>query len=141
MQVFVIKIKTMQKQLLFITAFVAVVSSGFTCNKDDARRISGCLKGKLEIKGICMNYVISIKEGDIDPSLLEATWQDPVTGNTYQNVFALSSPCNFPAAIDEGDEFYFYVMDKSPGDCAVCMAYSPTPQKKLPIIVSNKPCN
>ena len=130
----------MQKAILFIAVFVSVLSSGFTCNKDNSRRISGCLKGKLEIKGICMNYVISVQAGNIDPSLIESSWQDPRNGNTYQNVFGLGSPCSFPASINEGDEFYFYVVENSLNNCAICMAFSPTPQKHLEISISSKPC-
>ena len=130
----------MQKVLLLFVIAALFVSSGFTCNKDNTRRISGCLKGKLEIKGICMNYVISVKEGYIDPSFVEATWQDPITGNNYQNVFRLASPCSFPPSINERDEFYFYVVENSPNNCVVCLAFRPTPQKSLAISVSRKPC-
>ena len=131
----------MHKRFFLFTILISFLNAGFICNKDNDRRISGCLKGKLEIKGICMNYVISVKEGYIDPSFVESTWQDPITGINYQNVFALGSPCSFPPDINEGDDFYFYVLDKSPGNCIVCLAYSPTPQKHLPISVSNKLCN
>ena len=131
----------MQKKFFLISVLIALFSSGFQCYKDNPRRISGCLKGKLEIKGICMNYVISVKQGNIDPALIETSWQDPVTGNTYQNVFALGSPCSFPSDINEGDEFYFYATENSSGNCAACLAYRPTPQKHLQISVSKKPCN
>ena len=131
----------MQRQLLFFIVIISILNSGFLCSKDNDRRISGCLKGKLEIEGICMNYIISVKEGEIDPDLIESSWQDPATGTTYQNVFTLEDPCSFPDNIKEGDEFYFYVTEKSNYDCIVCLAYRPTPQKHLQISISNKPCN
>jgi hypothetical protein len=93
------------------------------------------LKGKLEIKALCMNYTISLVEGQLDPSLLEAEWTDESTGKKYQKVFALGSPCNFPDSIQEGDEFYFSIDSTTKQDCAVCMAYYPTPAKKLKIKV------
>ena len=93
------------------------------------------LKGKLEIKALCMNYTISLVEGQLDPSLLEAEWTDESTGKKYRNAFALGSPCNFPDSIQEGDEFYFSIDSTTKQDCAVCMAYYPTPAKKLKIKV------
>ena len=131
----------MQKQLILCLAIFSILGSGFLCTKDNDRRISDCLKGKLEIKGICMNYVISVKEGNIDPSLIESSWQDPSTGTTYQNVFTLENPCSFPDNIKEGDEFYFYAKEKSNNDCIVCLAYRPTPQKHLQISISKTSCN
>lgn len=82
-----------------------------------------------------MNYTISLIEGQLDPSLLEAEWTDESTGKKYQKVFALGSPCNFPESIQEGDEFYFSIDSTTKQDCAVCMAYYPTPAKKLKIKV------
>lgn len=96
-------------------------------------------KGKLEVKALCMNYTISVEEGDIDPSLVEASWTDETTNKTYTNAFRLDSPCNFPASIKEADEFYFKIDTATVTEqCAVCMAYYPTPAKKLRIKVVEK---
>lgn len=64
-------------------------------------------KGRLEIKGICMNYTIKLLEGDMDTSLIAGTWTNEVTGKIHKNVFALGSPCIFPSSVKEEDEFFF----------------------------------
>lgn len=118
--------------MMFIAAMVA---SKTTCNKSS--KSSGCYKGRLEIKGICSNYTIKLLEGNLDTSLIESQWTDEHTGKTHSNVFALGSPCSFPENIKEGDEFYF-VLDTFKQQCNVCMAYYPTPGKKLSINVIPK---
>jgi hypothetical protein len=104
------------------------------CSKNKA---TDCYKGKLEIKGICSNYTIKIVEGKLDTSLIAANWTDEHTGKAYTNVFALGSPCTFPENINEGEEFYFMI-DTAKQDCNVCMAYYPTPNKRLTIKVVPK---
>ena len=100
------------------------------------KKESSLLKGKLEIKALCMNYTIRLIEGKLDTSRIVANWTDETTGKSYKNVFGLANPCDFPAAIKEGDEFYFTVETAKDKNCAVCMAYYPTPRKKLLIKVS-----
>ena len=82
-----------------------------------------------------MNYTIKIVEGTIDTSKTEANWTDEVTQNQYTNVFRLGNPCDFPATIKQGDEFYFTIATSKDKECAVCMAYYPTPAKALSIKV------
>lgn len=96
------------------------------------------LKGKLEIKALCMNYTIRLVEGNLDTSQVVAKWTDETTGKSYNNVFALGNPCDFPKTIKEGDEFYFTIGTEKEENCAVCMAYYPTPPKKLIIKVESK---
>jgi hypothetical protein len=100
----------------------------------------GCYKGRLEIKALCMNYTISIQSKNFDTSMVVANWTDETTGKAYKNVFDLGSKCNFPDSIRAGDEFYFMIDSSSVQNCMVCMAYYPTPPKKLPIKVLNAPC-
>lgn len=95
---------------------------------------SEVFKGKLALKGICMNYVIQLVDGDLDPSLYEKQWTNPFDEQTYTNIFALESVCTFPSSIEEGDEFFF-VIKKETQNCAVCEAYSPTPNKRISIKV------
>lgn len=95
-------------------------------------------KGRLEVKGICMNYTIKLLEGNMDTSKIVATWKDEVTGKTHTNVFALGSVCSFPSSINEGDEFYFSIDPAPVQNCAVCMAYYPKPSKSLAIKVTGK---
>ena len=113
--------------------FAFIILLNISCNKSNDTSVA-CFKGKLVLKGICMNYVIQIIEGDVDKSLYESSWQNPLTNTTYQNVFGLASTCTFPTTIKEGDEFYFSI-PKNPTvpACADCKAYSPTPSKKISI--------
>lgn len=101
---------------------------------------TGCYKGKLEVKGGCMNYTISITTKNVDSSLVVANWTDESTGKIYKNVFALGSRCTFPETIHEGDEFYFVIDNTSVENCAVCMMYYPVPPKKLTIKIIQDPC-
>lgn len=103
-------------------------------NESDGSKINPaeCIKGKLVLKGICMNYVIEVVSGAIDPSLIESSWENPLTHDVYKNVFGLASICTFPPTLNEGDEFYFTI-PQSPLDqlCVQCKAYSPIPTKTL----------
>ena len=86
-----------------------------------------------------MNYTFTVTGGSVDTSLVEASWTDETTGKTFKNAFGIANPCDFPSTINAGDEFYFEVETAKSKDCAVCMAYYPTPQKKLSIKVIPKP--
>ena len=124
---------------ILISAFAALlITSEDKCNNKNLA--DGCYKGKLEVKGICSNYTIRVTQGDIDSSLVAASWTDENTGKTYKNVFALDSPCSFPADIEEGEEFYFTIKKEKDKDCNVCMAFYPVPPKRLAITVSKSPC-
>ena len=108
-----------------------------SCNKSNDTSVT-CFKGKLVLKGICMNYVIQIIEGDVDKSLYESSWQNPLSNTTYQNVFGLESICTFPSTINEGDESYFSIPKRPVVQaCAQCKAYSPIPNKKISIEICN----
>jgi hypothetical protein len=126
------------KLLLILTSFILVSASTRSCKEQQLPQ--GCYKGKLEIKGICKNYTISIQNKNVDTTMVVAAWTDENTGKNYKNVFELGSKCNFPDSINEGDEFYFTIDSTSVQSCAVCMAYYPTPAKKLSIKVLNAPC-
>lgn len=112
----------------------ALLLTGATC-KSKTQPLASCFKGRLEVKALCMNYTISVVEGKIDTSLVAASWTDESTGRTYTNAFGLGSPCNFPANLNAGDEFYFEIDPAPAQQCNVCMAYYPTPGKKLAIRV------
>ncbi len=119
--------------LILLVAMSTILLSNSDCSTKKTER----LKGKLEIAGICSNYTIKVIEGKIDSSLVVATWTDETTGKSYNNVFKLGSPCTFPATIKQGDEFYFTIDTTKQKDCAVCMAYYPTPAKAIAIKVEN----
>jgi hypothetical protein len=125
------------KLLVFLSAIFLLTVSSEQCTPK--KKIGGTTyKGKLETKAICMNYTLTVVEGKIDSSLVAASWTDENTGKTYTNAFALGDPCSFPASIKQGDEFYFTIDTAKRGNCAVCMAYYPTPPKKLFIKVVEK---
>lgn len=91
-----------------------------------------CYKGKLVLQGICMNYVIEAVNKDMDTSQVAFEWKNPASGKSYQHVFALASTCTFPSNIKEGDSFSFKIIQPpKENTCAQCLAYSPTPSKKL----------
>jgi hypothetical protein len=73
-----------------------------------------------------MNYVIRV----FDNSLIENEWIHEFTKETYKDVFRLGSVWDFPEYLNENDEFYFNIDENKNNDlCAVCEAYSPTPEK------------
>ena len=125
-------------KFIILASIAALPFSSQTCKKNPSS--SNCYKGRLEVKGICSNYTIKLVEGQLDNSKIVSNWKDDVTGKTYNNVFALGSPCTFPETLKEGDEFYFTI-DTTKQQCAVCMAYYPKPEKSLSIKVLDKPCN
>ena len=115
-------------------AFILLITTDKCKNKNE----NSVYKGKLEVKGMCMNYTIKLLEGNIDASKLVAEWKNEVTGKTHTNVFALGSVCSFPPTINEGDEFSFTIDTTYVSNCAVCLAYYPKPTKSIAIKVVNK---
>ncbi|MHA8062948.1 hypothetical protein [Aquirufa aurantiipilula] len=122
----------MKNKVAFLSLLLAMglLSS---CKREELPKTT-CLKGRLAVKGICMNYVIEVVEGQVDSSQVEMLWKNPMSGKTYTQAFALKSICSFPENIKEGDEFYFSI-SPLPEDkmCAQCKAYSPVPAKGLSI--------
>ncbi|MDZ4809670.1 MAG: hypothetical protein SGI96_15585 [Bacteroidota bacterium] len=121
------------KKFIFLSALTTLLLSNTDCSVKKERAVK--YKGKLEIAAICMNYTISVKEGTMNASDIVANWTDETTTKSYNNVFKLGNPCDFPASIKQGDEFYFTIDTAKGKDCAVCMAYYPTPQKAISIKV------
>ena len=131
----------MKRALLFL--LFPFIFSALSCDKSfgisyekGQQASKKCIKGKLILKGICKNYVIGIVNGEIDASLFEKVWVNPMTKVEYVNVFGLASICTFPENIVEGQEFYFSVLDRAePSTCELCKAYAPVPDKKLHISI------
>ena len=128
------------KLLFFLSAvFMLTVSADKCGNKKKTETTTPAIyEAKLETKALCMNYTLRLLEGDIDTSLISASWTDESTGKSYSNVFGLGSPCTFPSSIEQGDDFYFQIDTSQKQECAVCMAYYPTPPRKLSIKVVDK---
>lgn len=108
------------------------------CSSKKATSGAAAYRGRLEIKGICMNYTIKVIGGPVDTSLLATAWTDETNGKVYTNVFALGNPCSFPATIEQGDEFSFSIDTAKRQHCNMCLAYYPKPQKQLSIVVTGK---
>lgn len=125
------------KLVLLLSAVLFSSVSANKCNdkKNEAPSSPATYKAKLETKALCMNYTLRLLEGESDTSIMTPTWTDESTGKAYQNVFGLANPCDFPASIQQGDEFYFVIDTTKTKQCAICMAYYPTPPKKLSIKV------
>ena len=124
------------KLFLLLPAIFLVTVSADKCGKKEST--TGQYKARLETKALCMNYTLRLLEGNIDTSLITANWTDESTGKSYTNVFGLGSRCTFPSTIEQGDDFYFMIDTTQKQDCAVCMAYYPTPPRKLSIKVVEK---
>tara|TARA_B100000678_G_scaffold241961_1_gene213100 strand:+ start:62 stop:433 length:372 start_codon:yes stop_codon:yes gene_type:complete len=119
-------------KFIYLFALLFILS----CSKNNSdSELESSYKGKLVVKGICMNYVIQVLDSDFDSSLIELNWTNEFSDISYTNVFALGSVCDFPEDIDEGDEFNFIIDNSKDNNCAVCLAYSPTPNKYLSITV------
>jgi hypothetical protein len=121
------------KILLSIAGLFLLGSSVENCSSKKAEPNE--YKGRLEIAGICKNYTLSMVEGKADTALFNSSWTDETTGKSYTNAFGLANPCDFPSEIKPGDEFSFTIDSAQTKDCMVCMAYYPTPSKKISIKV------
>jgi hypothetical protein len=129
----------MPRSIYLILLIASLFLFAFTCKKPEVDKT--CHKGRLEVKGNCMNYTIKVLEGDIKPQLIQASWKDEHTGKTHENVFRLENVCEFPSTIKEGDEFYFRIENNPSENCVTCQAFYPTPAKGLSIKVSSEPCS
>ncbi len=111
-----------------ILLFTITVLPGFQCRKgNEDIRLSGCIKGKLVVKGLCSQYVIQVISGDTGNAAIAANWVDPDTNTNYTNVFTVKNYCSFPA-LNTGEEFYFYLIKQvRTMDCIVCLAARATP--------------
>lgn len=111
-----------------------MVLSIIACNsKTSSKSVGTRLKARFEIAGMCSNYTFTLIQGILDTSLVQASWTNPQTQQSYTNAFGLVSACDFPSDLKEGDEFYFELDNNEPKQCAICMAYYPVPEKKLNI--------
>jgi hypothetical protein len=130
------------KFLFLVASFILLTAKEDCKTKKGNSNVNptGCYMGRLEVKGGCMNYTISIISPNVDTALVAGNWTDETTGKTYKNVFALKSRCTFPDNINAGDEFYFMIDSTSVQNCAVCLMYYPVPSKKLSIKVVPGPC-
>lgn len=79
----------MQAALLILAIFLCNVIG---CRKTETGPI---YTGRLEIEGICQNYTLSVLNGGLDTTQVQARWTDPQTNITYTNAFGVSNPATF----------------------------------------------
>jgi hypothetical protein len=122
-------------------AITLLVFTNFKCEKENSsNKLSGCIKGKLIIKGPCAQFVVQVVGGDTANIATEKTWNDPETGNSYNNVFTVKNYCNFSAPA-VGDEFWFYaIRQEKTMECIICMAARATPSVTNEIESSGNTC-
>lgn len=123
------------KRFIALSLIATIIVSASDCNQKKKETV---LKGRVEITGICLNYTISLMEGNIDTSLITASWTDENTGKNYSDVFGLSNPCSFPGNLKTGDDFFFTVDTSATAPCVKCEAWYPTPPRSLNIKVVEK---
>ena len=101
----------------------------FQCRRDDMDHPGNVLKGKLLFNGMCGQYTVQLLEGYMPPEKIVASWKFPNTDSIYTNVFAAANVCNFGEFhLQQGDVFTFKLDSLPPvQNCAVCLAYFPTP--------------
>ncbi|MFT3747617.1 MAG: hypothetical protein QM768_04845 [Agriterribacter sp.] len=119
--------------LLLLTAGLNACSSSNKLN-------SNTLRGKLVVSELCAHYVVAVVSGNIDASKTATDWKDEKRNQTFKQSFSVANRCSFGKEdIKEGDEFTFEI-DNAPQqeNCAVCMAYYPTPSQSLHIKNVNK---
>lgn len=116
-------------RLFFTLAIVFLLTTSEKCNKKELDQV---YKARVEVVGICSNITLSVIEGKIDANYVEPSWTDETTKKTYTNAFKLGNPCSINN-LKAGEEFYFKIDTSKQADCAVCMAYYPTPSKALSI--------
>lgn len=134
----------MKKSLLVSILVSTLLTTLAACNKRNANCIeptANCFKGRVEIMGLCKNITIKLLEGSMPSELINASWTNPSTGLTHQNVFRLDNICSFPATLKEGDEFYFQIKTSETESCVNCKALYPTPPKGVTIQVLSGPCH
>ena len=68
-----------------------VIILAITADKCKNKNESNSYKGRLESKGMCMNYTIKLLEGKLDTSKIASEWKNEATGKIHNNVFALGS--------------------------------------------------
>lgn len=130
----------MKKIILACSILLIVFTTVCSVNKSKTstpQQQQGTLKARFEISALCANYTFSVIEGNIDTALVVESWVNPQTNKVYKNAFGISNPCSLPKNLKQGDEFYFEIDKTASENCAVCMAYYPTPQKHLSIKVLN----
>ena len=119
----------------FKVVFIAFVFISGSYNKSASTasskaNLEGCYNGKLVKKGICGQYVIEVQSVEAQSLEIAASWYDSSSSISYQNVFTVANPCDFPATIKQGAPVSFTVGTSAKNTCSLCEAFTPTPAAK-----------
>ncbi|NCI50025.1 hypothetical protein GWC95_08835 [Sediminibacterium roseum] len=116
------------------TAIILVLAACMACSPKLQQTSATCFKGKLVKRGICGQRVVQLLSGPVDAVVMARQWTDSLSGKQYENVFTVGNLCDFPATIQEGQEFSFSITTTPGSNCATCFAYTPTPVEKNNIV-------
>lgn len=120
----------MKTVLLSAVLLVAACSPKPQADSPELNRSTTCFKGKLVKRGICGQRVIQLLSDPSSTVAMAKDWTDSLSNRQYQNVFTVANPCDFPAAIKEGEEFTFSITTNPGSNCITCYAYTPVPAEK-----------
>jgi hypothetical protein len=102
---------------------ILLIVSGYQCKKHKDE--GPLLTGKLIASDGCLQYVVEVLDGPVDPAKVVATWTDTDNDSVYHNVFRLGGVrdvCGIGAyGVSKGDTFTFRI-DPNPQNmiCYVC---------------------
>ena len=114
--------------ILFITAAVGFIIPAF---KEEV------FMGKLVIKGPCGQRVVSVISPKSNHIKVQDNWQDPVTGESYQQVFSVRNFCEL-SSLEEGETFSFKFIKMKMSVCPTCLVYRPVPEADGAIVIVSK---
>jgi hypothetical protein len=98
----------MLRQVLPALFLLLLISPGFICNKGIDIPV---LTGKLIASDGCLQFVVEVTDGSVDPTRVVDTWKDTDNDSVYHNVFRLTGvrdACAIGAyGVSKGDSFQF----------------------------------
>jgi hypothetical protein len=98
----------MLRRVLPALFLVLLISTGFKCNKGIDYPV---LTGKLIASDGCVQFVVEVVDGPVDPALVVPTWKNTDNDSVYYNVFRLTGVRNACAigfyGVSKGDTFQF----------------------------------
>lgn len=117
-----------------IIFLIMIIVTG-ACTHKMQRDPAPCFRGKLVKRGICGQRLVELISPPAEIIHMAGRWTDSLSGKRYTNVFTVANPCDFPAAVKEGEEFSFMLTNKKAGDCIQCYVYTAMPVEKNNILV------
>jgi hypothetical protein len=120
----------MKKILCLYVLLVSVAA----CSPKPQNTLISCFKGKLVKRGICGQRVIQLMSEPLEEIVMASNWTDSMSGKKYENVFTVANPCDFPAAIKEGEDFTFSITTTPGSGCITCYAYTSVPKENNNIL-------